>query len=250
MKISIITPTYNSGKTISRTIESIISQNYTDLEYIIADGLSSDNTKDVVSKHQEKINIKLVSEKDNGIYDAMNKGIKISTGEIIGILNSDDFFDNDNVLKTISDAFIDSKIDAVYGDIKYFDDDINKTTRYWKAGEYSIRKFDNGWMIPHPALFVRKSVYERFGFFNTDFEQAADYEFMLRLLKINKINLKYIPEVFVKMYAGGISGSSLGQRIKGWRETKKAWLINSLKIPKFFITRRIINKLSQFIFKN
>jgi glycosyltransferase involved in cell wall biosynthesis len=249
MKISIITPTYNSGKTLARTIESVITQNYSDLEYIIIDGLSSDNTKDIVSSYQ-KINIKIVSEKDNGIYDAMNKGVKIATGEIISILNSDDFFDNDNVLKTISDAFIDSKIDAVYGDIKYFDDDINKTTRYWKAGEYKESKLNNGWIIPHPALFVRKSVYDKYGLFNTDLKIAADYEFILRILKVHKINVKYIPTVFVRMYNAGTSGKNFKQRMKGWKEMKKAWLMNSLKTPKFFITRRIINKLSQFIFKN
>ncbi|MFA6430425.1 MAG: glycosyltransferase family 2 protein [Candidatus Paceibacterota bacterium] len=249
MKISIITPTYNSGKTLARTIESVVAQNYQDLEYIIIDGLSSDNTKDIVASYQDNIKINFISEKDKGIFDAMNKGIKIATGEIIGILNSDDFYDNDKVLEIISEAFNDPKIDAVYSDIKYFDNDVNKTTRYWKAGDYSDKKFNNGWMIPHPTLFVRKSVYERFGLFNIDFRQAADYEFMLRLLKIHKINLKYIPSVLVKMYAGGTSGSSLKQRIKGWGETRNAWSANDLKIPRFFITRRILNKLGQFIFR-
>ena len=246
MKISIITPTYNSAKTIARTIESVISQNYSDLEYIIIDGLSSDNTKDIVSNYQSKIDIKFISEKDNGIYDAMNKGINLATGEIIGILNSDDFFDNNKALSTIAENFSDSKVEAVYGDIKYFSNDANKIKRYWKAGEYKESKLDNGWIIPHPALFIRKSVYDKCGLFNTNLKIAADYEFILRLLKINQINIKYIPETFVRMYNGGTSGNNLKQRIKGWQELKKAWKMNKLPPPRFFIIRRIISKINQF----
>ena len=249
MKISIITPTYNSEKTISRTIESIISQNYPDLEYIIVDGASSDKTKNIVLDYKNKINIKFVSEPDNGIYDAMNKGIKLATGEIIGILNSDDLFDNNNILLKVSKVFNDSSIDAVYGDIEYFSNDINKATRYWKAGEYKESKLNNGWIIPHPSLFIRKSIYDKFGLFNTNLKIAADYELILRLLKIHKINIKYIPEVFVKMYNNGISGRNIKQRIKGWMELKNAWKINSLKTPSFFVLRRLVYKLNQFIFK-
>jgi glycosyltransferase involved in cell wall biosynthesis len=247
MKISIITPTYNSGKTLARTIESVIAQNYSELEYIVIDGLSSDNTKDIVSGYQNKINIKFISEKDNGIYDAMNKGVRLATGEIIGILNSDDFYDNGGVLNNVNKAFEDEKIDAVYGDIKYFDNDINKTTRYWKAGEYKESKLNSGWIIPHPALFLRKSVYDKCGLFNTDFKIAGDYEFILRILKVYKINTKYIPEVFVRMYNGGASGKNLEQRKIGWQEIKRAWKTNSLKFPRFYIIRRVISKLSQFL---
>ena len=246
MKISIITPTYNSAKTIARTIESVISQNYSDLEYIIIDGLSSDNTKDIVSNYQSKINIKFISEKDSGIYDAMNKGVRLATGEIIGILNSDDFFDNNKVLSTIAENFSDSKVEAVYGDIKYFSNDTNEVKRYWKAGEYKESNLNNGWIIPHPALFLRKSVYDKCGLFNTNLKIAADYEFILRLFKIKKISIKYVPETFVRMYNGGTSGNNLKQRIKGWQELKKAWEINKLPLPRFFIIRRIISKINQF----
>ena len=247
MKISLITPSYNSARTIARTIESVIAQNYPDLEYIIIDGVSSDNTKDIISSYKDKINIKFISEPDKGIFDAMNKGIKMSTGEVVGILNSDDFFDNENVLATISEVFNDKTTDAVYGDIKYFSKDVNKVNRYWQTGEYKEYKLNNGWSIPHPALFVHKSVYDKCGLFNPDFKLAGDYEFVLRILKIYKINTKYIPKTFVKMYSGGTSGGSLKQRIKGWKELHKAWKVNHLDIPSFFVVRRLLSKLGQFL---
>lgn len=249
MKLSLITPSYNSAAAIARTINSVLAQNYPDLEYIIIDGASSDNTKEIVLSYQNKINIKFISEPDNGIYDAMNKGVKLTTGEIVGILNSDDLFDNSEVLKKVSESFNDKKIEAVYGDIKYFADDVNKITRYWQSGEYSVNKLNNGWVIPHPALFLRKSVYEKCGLFKTDFKIAGDYEFILRILKIYKVNVKYLPTVLVKMYDGGTSGSSLKQRRKGWRELKNAWLVNNLKVPLFFILRRVLFKISQLFFK-
>jgi glycosyltransferase involved in cell wall biosynthesis len=247
MKISIITPTYNSAKTISRTIDSIIDQNYLDLEYIIIDGLSTDNTKDILSTYQNKINIKFVSEKDNGIFDAMNKGIKMTTGEIIGVLNSDDFYCDGSVLSIVAQSFKDQNIDAVYGDISYFSDDINKVVRYWRAGEYKESKLNNGWIIPHPSLFLRRSVYDRCGLFNTDLKVAADYEFILKILKAYKIQTKYIPKVFTRMYNGGNSGESLKKRIEGWKDLKNSWTTNGFKVPPFFILRRILFKLSQYI---
>lgn len=249
MTLSLITPSYNSAKTIARTIDSVIAQNYSDLEYIILDGASTDDTLKIIASYQDKINIRLVSERDNGIYDAMNKGIKIATGDIIGILNSDDLFNSGEVIKTVADAFADAEIDAVYGDIKYFADDINKITRYWRAGEYKENKLNNGWIIPHPALFLRRSVYEKAGLFNTDFKIAGDYEFMLRILKIHQIKVKYIPEVFVKMYDGGKSAESIDQRKRGWQELKNAWLVNNMAVPKLFIFRRLLFKFSQYIIK-
>ncbi|MCX6757912.1 MAG: glycosyltransferase family 2 protein [Candidatus Nomurabacteria bacterium] len=245
MKISIITTSLNSEKTIENTIKSVLSQNYSNIEYIVVDGGSTDKTLEIVKKYENKI-IKIISEKDNGLYDAMNKGIKLATGDIISILNSDDFFNNDKVLSVIAESFKDEKIDAVYGDISYFSDDISKVTRYWHVGEYSEKKLSNGWIVPHPALFLRKVVYDKCSYFNIDFKIAADYEFILRLLKIYHIKVKYIPIILVRMYNGGISASSLHQRINGWKELKRAWIVNNLKIPLFFIFRRIFFKLSQF----
>jgi glycosyltransferase involved in cell wall biosynthesis len=249
MKLSLITPSYNSAKTIARTIDSVVAQNYPDLEYIIIDGASTDNTKDLVLSYRDKINIKFISEPDGGIYEAMNKGVKLATGDVVGILNSDDLFDNNQVLKIVTEAFRDQNIEAVYGDIKYFADDVSKTTRYWHAGTYFEKKLNNGWVIPHPALFLRKSVYDKCGLFNMDFKIAGDYEFILRILKIYKISVKYLPVVLVKMYEGGVSGSSLRQRKKGWQELKKAWLVNKLEVPPLFIFRRVLFKISQLLLK-
>jgi len=248
MKISIITPTYNSAKTIKRTILSIIDQHYNNLEYIIIDGVSTDGTLEIVRSYQNEINTKFISEKDNGIYDAMNKGIKLATGNIIGILNSDDFYDDDKVLAVVAEAFKDQKIEAVYGDIKYFSNDINQIKRYWRAGGYKESKLNYGWTIPHPTLFLRKNIYDKYGFFNTDFKIAGDYEFILRILKTYHINTKYIPKVFVRMYDGGISGRDFKQRMEGWNELKKAWKINNFKVPTFFVFRRILFKFSQYLF--
>lgn len=249
MKISLITPTYNFGPTLARTIESVIAQNYSDLEYIIIDGGSTDNTAEIVASYQAKIKINFISEPDKGIYDAMNKGIKLATGEVICILNSDDIFYDVSVLSTIATAFSDTKVEVVYGDIKYFSDDVTKTNRYWKTGEYKTSKLNNGWIIPHPALFIRKSVYNTCGLYNTDFKIAGDYEFILRMLKKYNFTLKYIPQVFVKMFDGGVSGRNLEQRNKGWIELKKAWTVNGLPLPKLFILRRVLFKVSQLIFK-
>lgn len=247
MTISLITPSYNSAKTIARTIDSVIAQNYSDLEYIIIDGVSKDKTAEIVSSFKDRINIKFVSEPDKGIYDAMNKGIKMASGEIIGILNSDDLFDNDQVLSSVAEAFKDEKIDAVYGDVKYFSADVNQATRYWRAGKYRESKLNNGWVIPHPALFVRRTVYERYGLFNPDFRIAGDYEFILRILKIHKINVKYIPAAFTRMYNSGVSGSNLKQRGRGWAELKNAWVVNNFKVPRFFIWRRLLFKIGQYL---
>lgn len=246
MTLSLITPSYNSATTIARTIESVVAQNYPDLEYIIIDGASKDDTSNIVSSFKDKLNIKYISEPDKGIYDAMNKGVKLASGEVIGILNSDDLFDNDKVLATIASAFEEKKIDAVYGDVKYFSQDVDKTLRYWHAGEYKKENLANGWAIPHPALFVRCSVYEKCGLFNTDFKIAGDYEFILRILKNYPINLKYISVPFVRMYNGGASGSSLKQRQSGWAELKKAWQVNNFKLPRFFILRRLLFKVGQY----
>lgn len=247
MKISIITPSYNSAKTIARTINSVIAQDYPNLEYLIIDGGSTDDTAKIVTSYQDKININFISETDNGIYDAMNKGIKMASGDIIGILNSDDFFSDNDILSTVANAFTNDGVDIVYGDIQYFSDDINKTTRYWKTGEYKNNKLNNGWIIPHPALFVKKTVYDLAGLYNSNFKIAGDYEFILRILKKHDFRLKYIPKVFVKMFNGGVSGKDLKHRKKGWNELKKSWIINDLRVPKLFILRRLLFKSRQLI---
>ena len=247
MKISVITPTYNSAKTISKTIDSILIQSYKNIEYIVVDGGSTDGTQDIVFKYGNKIDLKFISENDRGIYDAMNKGVKLATGDIVSILNSDDFYAAEDILSLVVENF-NNNLDAIYGDISYFFDNYDRVTRLWKPGIYKENKLNHGWSIPHPSLFLRKSIYDNYGLFNLDFKIAADYEFILRVLKIYKIKTKYIPRVFVRMYSRGSSGSNLKQRIKGWKELKKAWKINNLKFPKFLILRRIFSKIFQFIF--
>lgn len=248
MKISIITPSFNSAKTIEKTINSVISQKGIVLEYIIIDGGSKDDTLEIIEKYKDKITT-IISESDSGLYNAMNKGIKLATGEIIGILNSDDYY-SDDVLLSVHQAFEKSNAQACYGDIAYFNNNnYDKITRLWKAGEYNENKLNNGWIMPHPALFVKKDVYLKCGLFREDLNLAADYEFMLRMLKIHKIKVKYIPEIITMMRTGGASGKNLKSRMEGWKELKKSWQINNLKKPNCFIAKRLLSKISQYIVK-
>lgn len=246
MKISIITVSYNSASTIEDTIKSVLAQNYADLEYLIIDGGSKDNTMEIVGKYKDKIAI-IISEPDKGIYDAMNKGVKLATGEVVGILNSDDFFQHETVLKEVADAFSSGGFDACYGDIEYVDRlDTNKKVRFWKAGEYEKNKLESGWIMPHPAVFIKKETYSRNGLYNLDFPIAADYELLLRYL-MQGAKVKYINSTLVCMREGGTSAMSLEQRRKGWNELKRAWTVNNLKVPMFFIIRRVLSKVGQYL---
>ena len=247
MKISLITPSYNSAETISDTIESVASQNYPDLEYIIIDGASTDKTKDIVSGYKDKLSIKFVSEPDKGLYDAMNKGINLATGDVVGIINSDDFYADNNVLKEISNIFENNDVDVCYGDLVYIKDNLkNKIVRYWKAGEYKEWKLNYGWIPPHPTLFVRKNVYEKFGLFRSDLTMAADYEFMLRIFKKGKVKSKHIPKVLVTMRLGGISSKNIKNRISGVKELHKSWELNGMRVPNLFIFRQLL-KIPQYL---
>ncbi|MCW3102600.1 MAG: hypothetical protein JWO09_1040 [Bacteroidetes bacterium] len=246
MKVSIITVCYNSASTIESTILSVLSQDHKDIEYIIVDGLSKDNTLQVAEKYSSRIS-KIISEKDDGIYFAINKGIALATGEIIGILHADDFYTDDKVISKIVKAFSEQKTDTVYGDLQYVDrEDTSKVKRHWSSGGYTHGLFFKGWMPPHPSFFVLKKCYDKFGVFNTTLRSAADYEMMLRLLHRYKCSTTYIPEVLVKMRVGGKSNVSLSNRIKANREDKKAWLLNGLKPGMFTLIRKPLSKLGQF----
>jgi glycosyltransferase len=246
MKISIITATYNSGATVRDTLKSVASQEHGDIEHIIIDGLSTDNTLSIVKEFPgvTKVN----AEKDHGIYDAMNKGIKLATGEVIGILNSDDFYTDEYVLARVMEAFNDPLIDVVYGDLQYVKkNDVHVVTRTWKSGQYKRRNFYYGWMPPHPAFFVRRRIYDEVGFFNIDLRSAADYEMMLRILVKHKARACYVPGIMVKMRAGGMSNASIKNRLRANREDKIAWQLNELK-PLFFTTwLKPMRKIIQFI---
>jgi glycosyltransferase involved in cell wall biosynthesis len=233
VKVSIITITYNSGATLKDTIESVVNQSYGDIEYIIVDGKSTDNSLSIIESYKDKIS-KVISEKDQGLYDALNKGIALATGDLIGIIHSDDFYTNKFVIDKIVKSIQENNSDAVYADLYYVDKvDTNKIFRKWKSGNYKDGQFLNGWMPPHPTFFVKRSCYEKFGSFNLSFVSAADYELMLRFIHKHKINLSYLPEFIVKMRVGGKSNVTLKNRIRANKEDRKAWIVNGLN-PKFY----------------
>lgn len=250
MKISVITITYNSEKTVEDTIKSVVAQDFPNLEYLIIDGMSKDKTLQVVGKYNAYID-KVVSEKDKGLYDALNKGIKTATGEVIGMLHSDDIYANNQVISKVAQQFaIDPQLEAVYADLVFVDrNDTNKVLRTWKAGEYKEDAFKKGWMPPHPTFFVKKSVYDRFGGFNLDLKLSADYELMLRFIHKEKIKVAYLPEIIVKMRMGGISNTSFFVKLKANLEDKKAWKLNGVKPGWFTTLRKPLKKLGQYFIK-
>lgn len=249
-KVSIVTVVYNNKSTIEDAILSVLNQDYPDIEHIIIDGGSTDGTLEVLERYRERL-ARVVSEPDKGIYDAMNKGVHLASGEIVGILNSDDLYSDPGVISKIVSSLEASGSDAVYADLKYVDhSDLNKVLRVWKAGKYSRRKFLYGWMPPHPTFFVKRSMYLKHGVYKTDFRNSGDYELMLRMLFKHNISVVYLPEFLIKMRAGGVSNSTLRNRMRANAEDRRAWEINGLT-PLFFTTwLKPIRKLGQFkIFK-
>jgi glycosyltransferase len=246
MKVSVITVCYNSESTLEDTIKSVVSQDYTNIEYIVIDGGSRDNTPAILNRYKNNI-ARLVSEKDEGMYFAINKGIAMATGDVVAILNSDDFYADNTIIRKVLEAFEKNNCDSVYCDLQYVDrDDTKKVKRNWIAGTYSDGLFFKGWMPPHPAFFIRKSCYEKFGVFNTTLRSAADYELMLRMLHVKKISTFYLPILAVKMRDGGKSNVSIANRIKANREDLKAWEINNIRPNFFTLIRKPLSKLKQF----
>jgi glycosyltransferase len=247
MKISIITITYNSAATVEDTIRSVIAQDYPDMEYLIIDGKSKDNTLTIVDKYRDRIS-KVVSEKDKGLYDALNKGIKHATGDVIGMLHSDDLYAHPQVISHVAEAFKkEPSVQGLYADLVFVNrNDTNKVMRVWNSGAYEENAFVKGWMPPHPTFFVRKECYEQFGGFNTELKLSADYELMLRLIHKNKIKLAYLPEVIVKMRMGGVSNVSFFVKLKANLEDKMAWKLNGLKPGMMTIFMKPLRKLKQY----
>ena len=209
MKISIITATYNNEKTIEQTVQSVLNQSYKNIEYIIIDGNSTDNTLQIVNKYAGKIN-HIISETDKGMYDALNKGIMKASGDIIGFLHADDFYPANDVLEKVEHTFKVYGTQSVYGDLDYVSaNDTEKIIRKWKSGSFAFDELKKGWMPPHPTFFVLRDVYWKYGFFNLKYKIAADYDLMLRFLGKYKISAAYIPEVLVKMRWGGKSNRSI-----------------------------------------
>lgn len=212
MKISIITATYNSGVTIRDTLESVLSQTYTDFEHIIVDGKSYDDTIAICREYEKKYDgrLRIVSERDKGIYDAMNKGLRMATGDIVGILNSDDFYSNPNVLSTIAKEFGRNEIDAVYGDIHFVvPNELTKCVRYYSSRFFQSWMMVFGYQPAHPSFYCRRECYEKYGAFDISFKIAADFENMLRLIYLNNIRTRYIPMDFVTMRQGGASTNGI-----------------------------------------
>jgi glycosyltransferase involved in cell wall biosynthesis len=245
VKVSIITVSYNAAETIRDTISSVLSQKGISLEYIIVDGGSKDETVSIVESFGDKIH-QFISEPDNGIYDGMNKGVAMATGNVVGILNADDFYSDEHVLKKVLELFVEG-VDAIYGDLVYVDQfDTDRITRAWKSGNYQPGAFKKGWMPPHPTFFVRIEIYEKFGSYSLELKSAADYEFMLRVIHKYEISLAYLPEIIVKMRRGGASNSSLKNRIKANQEDRMAWQMNELKPGRLTLVRKPLSKLGQF----
>lgn len=249
MKVSIITAVMNGKGTIRETIESVLGQEYKNIEHIIIDGNSTDGTLEMIAGYKDQI-AKTISEPDQGIYDALNKGIRISSGNIIGILHAGDLYAHDRVIERVVEGFEKNNGEGCYGDLQYVHrNDPNKVIRYWKSSPYRDGKFKFGWMPPHPTFFVKREIYEKYGVFDKEFRIAGDYELMLRFLERHRISIFYIPEVLIKMRWGGISNRSVKDLWVKSREDYKAWERNHLKGNIFIIFLKNLSKLPQFLRK-
>ena len=247
--ISIITATFNSAKTLKDTIQSVLRQTNKDFEYLIIDGGSTDETIDIVKSYESEFSgrLKWVSEKDQGIYDAMNKGIKMASGDVVGILNSDDYFTSDDILQTVDNAFKSHEIDAIYGDIHFIrDGNPQKCVRY-----YSSRMFRPFWlrfdfMPAHPSFYCKREVFEKAGLYSLDYKIGADYEMMVRLFKRHKIKSLYVNKDFVTMRTGGASNNNVRSRLTLIEEDVKACRVNGIYTNRFFIMLKFLYKIFEF----
>ena len=251
MKISIITATYNSARTIEDTIKSVLAQTYDDIEYIVVDGVSSDDTLEIVRKYEPLFNGRLrwVSEKDKGLYDAMNKGFAMATGEVVGILNSDDYFTSNDVVERFVGAFNDKDVDAIYGDIHFIKDDApDKCVRYYSSKRFAPFCLRFGFMPAHPSFYCRKSVYEKAGYYRTDYEIGSDYEMMVRLFLVHKIRAKYLPIDFVTMRTGGVSNRGVHSRLALIRDDVRGCRENGIYTNTLMICVKFLFKLFELKF--
>lgn len=245
MTITLITATYNSAATLRDTLASVRSQTYGAIEHWVIDGGSTDETLAIVADYPE---VNWLSEPDRGLYDAMNKGIARATGEVVGIINSDDFYAHPQVLERVMAVFTDPEVEAVYGDLNYIHpEQTERLIRQWRSATYDAQRWRWGWMPPHPTFFVRRSLYERYGVFNLDFHLAADYELMLRFCYKHGVEPVYLPEVLVKMRIGGVSNASLRHRWRANREDQRAWTVNQLRPFWWTTLLKPLRKVGQFI---
>jgi glycosyltransferase len=247
MKISIITITYNSAKTVQRALESVESQTYKDIEHVIVDGASTDGTKELIETYaKQHTNVRWISEKDKGIYDALNKGIRLATGDIIGFLHSDDVFYSPDSIGQIAAAFEDEKVDVVYGDLQYCKGP--KVVRRWKSNDFNPRALKYGWMPPHPTVYVRREVYQQVGEYDEWFHISADYDMMLRIFTAG-YKSKYIPEVLVSMETGGASNKNTRARLSKTQEDYIVLKKNHVGAGYLTVACKQLRKLRQFLRK-
>lgn len=249
MKVSIITAVFNNKSCIEACMQSVLGQTYRNIEYIVIDGGSTDGTLELIKRYGDRIS-KWTSGPDNGIYYALNNGLGLATGDIIGFLHADDIYANDRVIEKVALELEKRKVDSCYGDLLYVgSDNPEKVIRYWRASPYRPGLFERGWMPPHPTFFVRKKVYEKYGCFNTEFTIAADYELMLRFLEKHRISTWYIPEVLIRMRTGGVSNRSIYNMLKKSREDYEAWKVNDLHGGAVTILLKNLSKIPQFFKK-
>ena len=250
MTITIITATYNSGKTLRDTFESVLRQGYQNYEYLVIDGASKDDTVQIIKEYEPKFGgrLKYISEPDNGLYDAMNKGIRMATGDVIGILNSDDFYTSDDALQTIADAFSTHDVDATYGDIHFVnDDDLSKMVRYYSSSVFRRAFMRFGLMPAHPSFYCKRAIYEKYSSFDTSYRVAADFENLLRLIFVNRIKTLYIPKDFVTMRTGGTSTAGLGSRTQIMQDHLRAMKQNGVYSNVFLLSLRYFYKIYELI---
>nr|AXL96544.1 glycosyltransferase [Providencia alcalifaciens] len=248
MKVSIITATYNSSQTIIDTIKSLEEQTYSNIEYIIIDGASKDNTLELIKENCTKVSI-IISEPDKGIYDALNKGISVSTGDIVGFLHSDDIFAYPEAIEDLVKTLETNQSQAVYADLEYVSkENIKNVIRKWTSGYYKYSKLKKGWMPPHPTFYMKRELYNIYGKFDLGFKISADYDSLLRYLWSNKVSISYLPKVVTKMRIGGESNRSLMNILKKTKEDIRALKKNN--ISWFYpVIMKNISKLPQFIKK-
>lgn len=247
--ISIITATFNSAKTLKDTIQSVLRQTNKDFEYLIIDGGSTDETIDIVKSYESEFSgrLKWVSEKDQGIYDAMNKGIKMASGDVVGILNSDDYFTSDDILQTVDNAFKSHEIDAIYGDIHFIrDGNPQKCVRYYSSRMFRPFWLRFGFMPAHPSFYCKREVFEKAGLYSLDYKIGADYEMMVRLFKRHKIKSLYVNKDFVTMRTGGASNNNVRSRLTLIEENVKACRVNGIYTNRFFIMLKFLYKIFEF----
>jgi len=244
IKISLITVVYNAQNTIDRCLDSVVRQKFNNIQYIVIDGGSTDGTIQIINKYGDNIDL-FVSEADNGIYDAMNKGISLATGDIIGTLNADDFLADADILSDVANIFEQQNVSILYGDLDFIDPN-GKVVRKWRSAEYKSGMFNWGWMPPHPTFYCKKELFDKLGGYKLDYGSAADYELMLRFIHAYKANVFYLDKVLIKMFIGGISNKNLTNRVKALLYDLKAMRNNDILFPFITVIFKPLRKIMQF----